>query len=672
MNERKTFLTSHYLSSEHWNEAKKLLDFQIQSPYKYYNKPNFYYFKRIIEKTSKLEKAKYFNSRIANNLFYGLNQEFLFIKYNVPKQGVSLRNFIFFSYPMMVLFYSIGLYLLKLTEQFIKDNKNENIISLYGGDLKFSNGKLVIKDETTSYPLQYYLFKKSIKSELDELKNKIIIRLDIQNYFDNINISKLLELINNHVKHSDKVANNYDKNTIKLIEFYFKFLSNGALPQGENNLSAQFISYLYLFFGDLETERLLNEVNSLHNEILKEFKIIRYLDDIYILLKFEEIEDDILNLGVNIYEDKDIIALMEKKKISDKQVDKILNIRFKRDKLIFDFLNLLTDAFDKILGLRFNKKTEILRLEKNTDKEKLLNIIKKVSGDIVDLDDYSEKNPHLKIDKLCEVLKQLKFLEPSDVFINDNKNLIHGLKLAYDKDVDNLLNNNTSSVQKIEEQFKNFDFSLTQVYPQAITLLISKSEKLISNFKDYIKAKKHFTTSDRDMIVSLLSNLKFEDKYLIKLLRKTDFKEIIEQFDNSSKFLSIKNTGYYKNIDIRKIINLTSEVSLSEQIRMRNFAEKKKVFSVALNHLLNELQLICCLIEEKDIKKYKAPFVKSFLIQKGVSRLSANKIGLLFDRRNNNPISHSGSDVRFAEIVSQEEYFNHKKAVEHVLTKILK
>ncbi len=85
-----------------WNEALKLLDFQVESKQKnrhFATISNFYY-ERLGRNVDKLREQDYFNERIANNLFYGLENEFVVFPYLIPKAGLGLRNYRFFSYPL--------------------------------------------------------------------------------------------------------------------------------------------------------------------------------------------------------------------------------------------------------------------------------------------------------------------------------------------------------------------------------------------------------------------------------------------------------------------------------------------------------------------------------------------------------------------------------------------
>jgi hypothetical protein len=68
-----------------------------------------------------LEAEEYFYKKVACNLFFGLEEEFAIIPYVVPKAGLGLRNYKFLTYPMRAVYYAVGLYLVKLSDEYLKN-----------------------------------------------------------------------------------------------------------------------------------------------------------------------------------------------------------------------------------------------------------------------------------------------------------------------------------------------------------------------------------------------------------------------------------------------------------------------------------------------------------------------------------------------------------------------
>lgn len=251
----------NFLSFDLWKDAKRLLDFQINQidQNKHYCTLSMFYYRKVLTSTNKVGTKEYFENRVANGLFYALEREFNFCDYVIPKSHLGLRNQKFFTYPMRVLCYSIGLYLLKLSQDFIKHDLtiNKRIKSYYGGDLYFEQNSLVVKHKTTFYKQYYQEFKREIRKQVNkEPENKLIIKVDIQNFFDNISIPHLIKNLNTFVKPSLKEELNFDILTQEQIIFFYSYISRskGGIPQSDNDIISSFIGYLYLTFGDLEID----------------------------------------------------------------------------------------------------------------------------------------------------------------------------------------------------------------------------------------------------------------------------------------------------------------------------------------------------------------------------------------------------------------------------------
>ncbi|WP_415837335.1 hypothetical protein, partial [Pontibacter korlensis] len=258
----------YFIDYELWLEAKRLLDFQISNKKtnRYYNTLNFFYFESIQSKTKQVATKTYFKEKVQNNFFYALEKEFFFYKYTLPKDGIGLRRYFFFGYPMQVFYYAVGIYLLKVSQQFLADYSRKNHHCFYGGNLTFEKDKLHVNPTSTTYYSSYKKFKEKLDQEIKKNANRSVIKVDIQNYFDNISMHKLLTEMLERVKFSDKQLYNFDKSTVDLIDFYFRFLNEDrdCLPQSDNNVISSFIGYLYLTLGDLYIEDSINEIKRLY------------------------------------------------------------------------------------------------------------------------------------------------------------------------------------------------------------------------------------------------------------------------------------------------------------------------------------------------------------------------------------------------------------------------
>lgn len=276
---------SHFLSFSLWREALRLLNFQISQKQKnrHYNTLSMFYYEKLGANVSILEDENYYKQKVANSFFYGLEKEFAVLSYIVPKPGLGLRNFKFFTYPMRGLYYVVGLYLLKLSQEFLAEYfaTKKHIKSYYGAKLAFEKDSLQLTPNNTYYQKYYKSFRNQIRKETkDEISNKIIIKLDIENYFDEISIPKLLQLLSENIKPGIQADMCYDASTKEQIISFFHFLASGksGIPQSDNDIISGFIGHLYMVFGDLFLDDEINKDAS----IVDKHAIIRYLDDIYI------------------------------------------------------------------------------------------------------------------------------------------------------------------------------------------------------------------------------------------------------------------------------------------------------------------------------------------------------------------------------------------------------
>jgi AbiA family abortive infection protein len=642
----KKLQAGYFLTFELWTSAKKLLDYQIndKSKYKTYNTLNFYYFDKIKTLTNKVREKTYYKERVSNNLFYALEREFYFHKYTVPKTGIGLRSYCFFSYPMQQLMYAFGLYFLRTTQQFLLDKRSAIIKSFYGGDLKFDEGtkELILNKDTTLYYKHYHSFKKELINATKDPNEKVFLRLEIQNYFDNISISRLLNLIEFSVKPADLKIYNFDSSTKEQIEFYYRFLSNGIdnIPQSDNNIISNFISHLYLTFGDFIIEDAINELNSEY-KIVVDYKIIRYVDDIYLSIDFKPY--DIFELSYT--EDT-------------------------RNGFIYQLINKIADEFYKQLNLRFNGKAELFRIGNVAEKQNLLDLIKKLSEGYPEPESDKDIAVADKVNRLLGLIDDIKARDVSQVYKDLSRQESETLKDVYDKAVLGLMST-VANIVRLEAKFVDFNFDLLRVYPQPLIILLTVCPVAKARLDNYLLAKTNLTTFDRGILVVMLCQSGFSNQALFNKLQANEQLKPIFDFMKFKKVVDNKQTGYYK-VDIKKMTKLTKQVIFIEQIRQRIYSERQGHYSISLNHLLNEIQLARCIIEGKNIKTYKEPDVEALLTSKGLDNPTKTKISNLFNRRNNNPVSHPGSDSRVAWADDKTEYIEYKCYVAKTIETITK
>jgi AbiA family abortive infection protein len=637
MNRFNDFQLGSFLKFDMWIEAKKLLDFQIKQmdKNKHYNTLSMFYYKRVFILPNSIDTEEYFEQRVANSLLYAFEKEFAFYDYVVPKSHLGLRNQKFFTYPMRITYYSLGLYLLKLSQDFLESyyKNNRNLKCYYGGNLSFNNNFLNIKHESTFYKSYYKKFKKHLRRHIEkDVDNKLIIKLDIQNFFDNISIPLLINLLDEYVKPSIQEELNFNTSTKEQIKFLFNHISSnkGGIPQADNDIISSFLGYLYLTFSDLLID---SEINSYQNSIQKH-QIIRYVDDIYLVICFS-------------------------KEITESQKENIAD----------SITSHVSDLLYFKLHLKLNSKTRLYWLNQKEDRNTLLKDLKKVSPEYHLNDEDNDETPENKVINIFHELEKLKNTRIEFSICSDGSIESDILKEVYDKTVNQLLTKQENQ-KRIEEIFTCFNFDLVKVMPREIIVIMCKNKKVSGEFIRFLQEKGRLSSRDIHLILILLCQTEFENTDLFQKIKTVNtFKQIINLYENPN--ISSDLPGYF-HLPYQQTFIIKSQTNIIEQIRLRVFSEKIDSYSVALNHLLNEIHAICIYLDTPNNKnKYEADDVVNYLKTRFVPHDICVGIRNLFDRRNRNTISHPSSDNKVAWGVKKEEYFEYREAVGRCLKLIL-
>lgn len=635
----------YFVNYDLWKDALNLLDFQIQQKKnnRHFNTLSMFYYEKI--DVVCLNHEDYFNIKIASSLFYGLKKEFCVFPYLIPKPGLGLRDYKFFSYPMRVIYYAVGLYLLKLSQEFIVGTykKIKNIEAFYGGELSYEGNKFKYSSREIYYRNFHEKFKSIIKEETKSGDQyKLILKLDIENYFNQLSIPILLKLLNDFIKPSTKANLAYDAFTREQITCLFEFISNEKLgiPQSDNNIISSFIGYLYLVFGDLFIDDILKRYkNSIYSH-----KIIRYTDDIYISITFKDDIDD-KSQGL----------------------------------LIHSIASQVAETLYSELNLKLNLKTRLYRLSDKKEKNELLKNIRKLSPsdeyfDIVEQDelhDHSETTVETPQDKLEKIFKELRKIKKSRVenyFVRNNSATEETLQEVFNKSIEQILNK-PDNQKKIKRIFKNFNFDLVKVQPLEILIILLKDETAVDQFIEFCLKKTVITISDSDLIIKFLCQTDFREKKLLEKLKENlQMNNIIDMF--VAKQLHCDQPGYYY-LTCMQMKKLSTMPDVLEQTRLRVLNERNASYSVALNHLVNEIHAVCIKQEQTNRKNYDVNDVVNFLLSKDIQHQICITIRNSFDRRNSNSVSHPGSDTSVAWEVTEEEYLEYYRNVGKCLNSIL-
>ncbi len=628
----------YFLDFVFWENAVSLLGFQLSMKQgnRHFNKLSMFYYENLTQTYKrKVATQKYFTSKVENNLFYGLQNEFSIHSYPIPKANLGLRKYCFFTYPARVLCYSVGLYIVKLSQDFLQEHyfPHSQINSYYGGSLKFdsSQNKVVLKYDSVWYKKHYQDFRRQVRKHVQDEKNKkVVIHLDIQNYYEEIQVRNLVELLDHYVKPSIKKEMRFDAITqeqiLNLFEYFTK--KETGIPQFDNDITCSYIGYLYLVFADLRFDEELRK----NSKDISTYFIDRYMDDIYITIEFSN-----------------------SLKPAEQEV------------YVARIANTLADVLYSEFGLRLNTKTQLYWLCQKYDEQKLLKSLKRTSPGYEIPDDEDSQTPQGQLDRIFKQLERLKRRSLDPTFDDRSDLDDEVLKQVYDKSVSALLQQ-PKNKDKIASIFDEFNFDLVIAQPREILIILMKSSESSKNFSDFLLRKTSISSRDAHLVLSYLCQEEFDSKPLIRILKKNiHMKPIIDIY--SRKNPSRTKPGYF-DLTEKQIARISNNPNILEQIRLRIKAERRGHYSVALNHLLNEVHAICYVLESpsKKQKKYNAKDAVKFLNSKTIPHEVCVQVGNLFDRRNKNPISHADT---LAWPVDRSEYLSYAEYVSTCLSHIL-
>lgn len=633
---------AYFTNFELWEKAVEIIDttIKLSEKNKHFNTLNIDYYKKLNETYKNEVKTKnYYDKKIKNSLFYGYNNEFFSLGYLKSKTIYSARNVKFLSYPMLAIHNMIIIYLFNLFNPFYENyiKKNKRINSFYGGSFSIKDNNFYYKEDSLYYYNQYLKYKKKLYSNLKgkALNNTVVLRIDIRDYYNNISVSKLLDYIDKYLVPSRKIEYSFDELTKKTIIDFFSYLmeEKDGIPAIEQSALNNFLGYLYLCFADIKLDNTFI-VN--YSEVINNFNIIRYVDDIYIFLEFNE----------NIKENE--IKL----------------------KIILDIFNSLRDIYFSEFNLVINDKTKCFDLSIEDNINALKNEIKITS--------QNEKNfieDNLSIEEkyreLFYSLKEMKSKNKSinNFFIKEDKIDISIFNEIYNKAMNNYLNK-PQNKKEILEVVENISLSEITLAPKPLLILLYKYQNftLINKIKQEILELRTIKIEHVEVILEILAQENFIncENLILKIKENKNFIKIIEYYENSNK----------QESEI-KYIDIFNDITIINQLIARKKAILSKKYALALNHLINEFQLYCfylCRSSENKRIEYKnytcLELKKDLLNNFNITTDDLVYIEKAFDNRNINQISHSVSDRKFIKNILETEYLEYEKRLEEILEKL--
>ena len=242
----------------------------------------FFPFSKLTTSNIKRIKSEDFFLKYINNGCFLFNDTASIVTDNyILKADNSFRDAKLISMFLFLILQTIGF---SISNKY-KNKRPKEISTYYAGNYKESK---------VYYKKEYNKFFKEINSEL--VNYSFFIKTDIRNFFHSINLNKLIDMIDINCNESKKQIVPVQLYTLKM---FFDFCGNGYFPCNENSVAASFLATLvYLEKSDIQLYNYLEEKTH-----IKHFKMIRYVDDLYILLNvdFEKITKENLYNDISEY-----------------------------------------------------------------------------------------------------------------------------------------------------------------------------------------------------------------------------------------------------------------------------------------------------------------------------------------------------------------------------------
>lgn len=209
-----------------------------------------------------IESEEFYEQYISTGAIL-FNDSVLFCTQNfITKNSGSFRDSQLLSPFMFLLQQVIGIEIQKRYQENRKNNLN--LIAYYSGNLE--SHKILYKNE-------YKEFTKWNNYYAED--HPFFIKTDLSDYFANINLNRLMELVNK------KCNKGFTPLQQKTIVDVFRYCGNGKFPLVQNSVSSSFLATIvYLDDIDIELGKFIDGLPD-----IEDYKLVRYVDDLYIWLK---------------------------------------------------------------------------------------------------------------------------------------------------------------------------------------------------------------------------------------------------------------------------------------------------------------------------------------------------------------------------------------------------
>lgn len=521
----------------------------------------------------------------------------------IQKSDGSFRDSSLISPVLYLFLQSLGK---EIYDHYILEERPNDISVYYAGNYKHMRPK---------YKQDYDDFFKELNASSE--KYQYFIKTDITSFFSNINVDKLVAQIDK-VCNSDKVS--FSQTQLYLFKELLTYCGNGRFPLIENSIASSFLATV-VYLDKIDTA--LYDYISNHIKAFSDFRIVRYVDDMYILIasdnpieSLHEAYNDIRNEYSSIL--KEFGLALNTKKCCLKE-SKEINQELKKS-LYDEYFNGQKHNIEELFSGSLQKFLSDLSIE--------------LLHDSIDIEKYNQLiNKHFSSD-------DIEFT-PSEVFnyfIYEN-----GEELQSKPVVEEIV-----GLVKQSISFINLD-------PKRLTVMImkTKDERAIKSFLNHIfkKDRNHkWNSYDTTIAITYLIQREFRHIDLLEVLYKQcPILYSFYYYNCQNSFLN-----YMNNIKINKIVETIGQDYKTFYLYFMYLSEAKRENHMAsFAYYKNYFDRITAIFEfvfnrQPDDKRpnYKKFYQEGTLKQfyKNIEN-SNDIIKKAQNLRNSNPISHASSGL---------------------------
>lgn len=465
------------------------------------------------------------------------------------------------------------------------------------------------------YKQDYDDFFKELNASIDEYQ--YFIKTDITNFFANINVDKLVAQIDK-VCNSDEVF--FSQTQLHLFKELLTYCGNGRFPLIENSIASSFLATV-VYLDAIDTA--LHNYISNHVTAFSDFRIVRYVDDMYILISSDkpigylhEAYNDIRNEYSSIL--KEFGLALNTKKCCLKE-SKEINQELKKS-LYDEYFNGQKHNIEELFCGALQKFLSDLSIE--------------LLLDSIDIEKYNELiNKHFSSD-------DIEFT-PSEVFnyfVYENEEELQSKPVV--EEIVGLVKQSIS--------FINLD-------PKRLTVMImkTKEDRAIKGFLNQLFKRNRadkWNSYDTTIAISYLIQSKFQFIDLLNVLSKRHPKLYSYYFHNCKS--SFINTLELRRVNkLREIIDFDSKAHYLYfmylcEMKRENFMAAFAYFKNYFDRVTADLAYIL-----KPEPRLRKPNYEGFYKDKSFISFYAgveNSEGIITKAhklRNANPLSHSSSEL---------------------------